>query len=75
MTVYSTRVKTRWPNSLRAKILAYFEANPDEELTRADIAEKFCKSQKTMDGTLARLREDGEIEAAHVYRLPQRKRP
>lgn len=67
-------------DSLRALLLAFFEANPDEELTRNDIRIKFRRgggerSTGAMDHALMRLRREGILEAVHVYRLKQRGRP
>lgn len=57
--------------SLRAKLLAYFQANPDEELTRADIVTKFGLSANSLDKVLQRMKEKGEIERASVWRAPR----
>ena len=58
------------PYSLRARLLAFFDANPEEELTRSDIATKFCVAMKTIDNVLAQARKDGELEPVHVWRRP-----
>lgn len=58
--------------SLRAKLRAFFDANPGEELTRADIAAKFDAGESTVDSALRRMRINGELEAAHVWRLKQK---
>ena len=57
---------------LPAKILAYFQANPDEELTYADIAAKFSVSQERARTTVRDLmtgRAKALLESVHVVRL------
>lgn len=66
-------MKTRHP-SVYTRLLAYFAANPDEELTRADIAAKFNAGAKNVDAALTRARATGLIEAVHAYRVPASKK-
>lgn len=40
------------PGSVADQVIAFFEENPDEELTRADIAQKFDTAHATVDSTL-----------------------
>ena len=54
--------------SLKQKIIAYFEANPDEELTRADMHDKFGGSIKTLDIHLCALKKSGYLDKPIVYR-------
>ncbi len=55
-------------SSLRARLLAFFDANPHEELTRADIAAKFSVSLHAVDSVLSQLRQAGELEPVHAWR-------
>ena len=60
------------PDSLAARILAYFAANPDEELTYADIAAKFEVSQELARRTVRDLmdgRAKAVLESVHIVRL------
>ncbi len=41
------------PGSLVARVLAFFEHNPEEELTRSDVAVKFELGITSVSGTLA----------------------
>ena len=41
------------PGSLVARVLAFFEHNPDEELSRSDVAVKFGLGITSVSGTLA----------------------
>jgi transposase len=61
---------TQFPNSLRIRLLAYFDANPDEELSRGDIAVKFSVSTKTVDLVLSQLKKSGQLEPVHAWRRP-----
>ena len=54
--------------NLRQKIIAYFEENPDEELTRIDMHLKFGGSIKTLDIHLSSLKKSGYLEKPTVYR-------
>jgi len=57
--------------TLRQRIIAYFEENPDEELTRADMHAKFGGSIKTLDIHLCALKKSGYLEKPIVYRKAQ----
>lgn len=59
-------------DSLAARMLAYFQANPDEELLRQDVAEKFGAKMKSVDFAIGRLRDQGYLESVHVVRLRER---
>jgi len=59
--------------TLRQKIIAYFEQNPDEEMTRADMHTKFGGSIKTLDIHLSALKKLGYLEKPIVYRRAQPK--
>lgn len=50
------------------RIYDYFEANPDEELSRADMIVKFGASAQAIDLYLQQMREEGYLESVHVYR-------
>lgn len=54
--------------SLRTKILRFFEANPDEELSGTDMAIKFGEARKIINVTLCRMRARGELERVNVWR-------
>lgn len=56
----------------RERLRQFFAANPDEELTRADIMTKFDVPASTVDSALKRMSEAGELAPAHVWR-PVRK--
>lgn len=62
--------KIRWrPDGLAHKLIQFFEANPDEELTIADIRDKFDVAPTTASNALARLELAGEdIEYVHIAR-------
>lgn len=62
------------PRGVRERIKAYFEANPDEELSRADMALKFSVSVKTVDIALQQLRTMGMLEPVHAWRRPAKAR-
>lgn len=78
-TPYSTRPPradkgTYHPDSLRAKLMAFFEANPDEELTERQVGDKFGVSIHTVKEALLRLVRAGKIEKVKVIRLPSKGR-
>jgi hypothetical protein len=66
-------MSTKTPGVYR-RLIAFFEANPDEELTRADIIVKFDASTKNVDAALSRARLERRIESVHAYRVPVMKR-
>lgn len=55
-------------DGLRGKLLAYYAANPGEELTPADIADKFGVPAGTVRNTLSRMTGKGEVRRFSVYR-------
>lgn len=55
-----------------AKLLAWYQANPDEYLSYEDICTKFGVTRKVAYTTVERLK---ELEAAHVVRLKKRIKP
>ena len=63
------------PDSIQYRILNFFHKNPDEELTRRDIAVKFDLPAVSVDETLLTARIYGAIttakneEAELVWRL------
>jgi hypothetical protein len=64
--------RPRDPNSNMGKMRAFFEANPDEELTFEDVAKKFDLPPAKV-WTLSRiLKREGVCETAYVIRA---KRP
>lgn len=54
--------------SLHQKIIDYFDAFPDEELTRDDIAGKFGVHPNTVDKVLRVILSQGEIESVKLIR-------
>lgn len=59
--------------NLKQRIIAYFEANPDEELTRQDMHLKLGGSIKTLDIHLSALKKAGYLEKPEpLYRRVNR---
>ena len=54
-------------SSLAARVLEFFEANPDEELTRADMKVKFSAGESNLSTALSELRD--QVESVHIVRL------
>lgn len=54
--------------SLRARMLAFFEANPHETLTAKDAAAKFNCTPRFASVTLSELKASGAVENAMVWR-------
>ena len=54
-------------SALHVRLLDFFKANPDEELTRADIMTKFSACESGVAKALAEVR--SEVESVHVIRL------
>jgi hypothetical protein len=53
-----------------AKLVEFFEANPDEELTVQDVATKFGCSVDTAHSRISQAIAEGElIERVHVIRV------
>ncbi len=57
-------------HSLRAALRAFYEQNPRAELSSAQIADKFCRSVKTVDIALAIMKHEGELVPIHAWRRP-----
>lgn len=55
-------------NGLPARLMAFFIANPDEELTKRQIADKFNVSQASVSNALKAIA-GTELESIHVVRL------
>jgi Fic family protein len=56
----------------RERLRQFFEANPDEELTRTDIMTKFEVPASTVDSALKFMSGKGELEPVHVWRRKRR---
>lgn len=72
---YSTRaprVDTGKPGSLRARLLAFFKANPDEELTPRQIGDKFGVSPQRVGDVVTDLTQAQLLERVNVVRLPSK---
>jgi hypothetical protein len=54
-------IYTPRPGSLPARIIEFFQENPEEELSRADIAAKFVVASSTIDACLAAAIDFGGI--------------
>ncbi len=72
MTAPAKPARRRHPNGVIARLVAFFEANPDEELTVNDIVEKFGSCRRTVENALYTARQDGE--PLEIVRLVRRKR-
>lgn len=53
---------------IRQRLRAYFEANPDEELSKADMMVKFNASEHAVEQAIWMLKSEGVVERAIVYR-------
>lgn len=62
------------PGSLRARLMAFFEANPDEELTPRQIEAKFEVSSHRVVDVVTELTQSKRLEKVSVVRLPSRGR-
>jgi len=62
------------PDWLPARLMAFFRANPAEELTPRQIADKFDVSPRTVANVLSRLSQAGLLENVRVARLPSKGR-
>lgn len=54
---------------VKKRIAAFFEANPGEELTKADMMVKFGATESAVEQALWILKSEGLLERASVYRL------
>jgi transcription initiation factor IIE alpha subunit len=61
--------------SLHSKITEYFDAFPDEELTRDEIAIKFSVHPNTVDRVLRAVLAQGEIESVKIIRRRLKRPP
>lgn len=61
-------------DGLATKLWHFFDANRDEELTRADIEAKFGMTGTTVTKALKELGDRGLVESVHVIRLPAKGR-
>lgn len=55
-------IYTPRPGSLAARMIEFFQENPDEELSRADIAAKFVVASSSIDANLAAAIDFGAIK-------------
>lgn len=62
-------MRKRSLSRLPGKLMAYFEANPEEELTYADLVAKFGVSIRAARACVDRMTPTGELESVHVIRL------
>lgn len=60
--------RPRDPESNMSRMRAFFETNPTEELTFADVATKLDISQEQAVTLVRMLRNDGVCETAYVIR-------
>lgn len=61
-------------DSLKARLMEFFAANPEEMLTRADIRVKFGVHDGAVNVALAELRKEGLITTQLVV-IPNPERP
>ena len=54
------------PDSLNSKLRQFFEKNPDELLTLADVAVKFGAKPANIKQTLVTLRQQGVVRMEYV---------
>ena len=59
------------PQSPRARMIRFFEDNPDEELTISDACIKFGVTRRSMASRLWELRQRGIVETVTVIRRPK----
>lgn len=64
-----TRLPSRNTLHLKYRVRCYFDDNPDEELTHAQLREKFSMSKWTAVWVLRELVEEGYMESVHIIRL------
>ena len=60
------------PTSLAGRLMAYFENNPDEELTTTDLMHKFGVSNNTVWDCLSAHKRNGKFKT-RVITLPPRR--
>ena len=63
--------RAKWAGALTRRILAYYEANPEEWLSIEDMAIKFDCTPKQAQDAVTNLRTDGrcEQETMRIIRL------
>lgn len=61
--------------TIRTRIMAFYHANPDEELTREMLMVKFELTLNSAKSILRALYAEGILEHAHVIRLKVRIAP
>lgn len=66
--VYALDVVEAMSQTLKQKIITYFEDNPEEELSRQDMLEKFGGTMKTLEVHLKALKSQGYLEYPKTYR-------
>ena len=71
----NTRLGVRTGQALDTRIVAFFKANPHEELTLSDIVTKFGTSRQHAGDIVRLLQMRGDLEYVTVVRLPQSERP
>lgn len=54
------------PNTPSGRVRDYFAANPDEELTVADIIKKFGLTKRQVAGVLWNLKTQGKVRSTPV---------
>lgn len=59
----------RHPDGLASKLLQYFAANPDEELSFSDASVKFDVKVRSLYARTTDLKAQGELEVVTVIRL------
>ncbi len=60
---------TKRNEGIRARVEAFFLANPDEELTFAQLFVKFDANEYTARQIVEQLCRSGQLESVHVIRL------
>lgn len=64
-----TRAGMKQCDGVQRRLEEFFGANPQEELTYADIVVKFGGTYRSAHSAVARLQARGELESVHVIRL------
>lgn len=62
------------PESNTGRLRAFFEANPEEELTYQDIEDKFGMTPSAARQSVKQLRDRRELETLHVIRATPAKK-
>lgn len=69
-----TTLGLRRKDSVSSRLMAFFDANPDEELTIGQAAVKLDVSHVAVHNAVAQLSRDGKLERANVVRIPGKRR-